>query len=227
MKAPKEKGQSLIEVIAALAIALLVLLALVRVTIVSMRNANFAKNQALATQYAQEAMEWIRTQRDADWSNLTEGTYCLSDSLSWLTGSCGYTLEGIFKREAFLTSQGTDKFQVLVAVSWASGAHKSELTSYLTSWQVPKANPKINGLTYVSFDGSWPGDLTDGVLVQAEYGGELKAETYSSAGGNYTLRGLEPNTTYYVVGTYLGYWGAGSVTTGDPGTTVNRNFYLF
>jgi len=133
MKVPKEKGQSLIEVVAALAIALLVLLALVRVTIVSMRNANFAKNQALATQYAQEAMEWIRSQRDADWGNLSANTYCLN-TLSWSTGTCGYTLDGIFKREAVLTPDGTDKFLVTVTVSWASGEHKSELTSYLTEW---------------------------------------------------------------------------------------------
>lgn len=133
----KEKGQSLVEVIVALAIALLVILALVRVTVISMRNASFARNQALATQYAQEAMEWIRSQRDEDWGNLAEGTYCLSDSLSWSTGSCSYTLEGIFKREAVLTPQEADKFEVLVTVSWAeaSETHQSELTSYLTKWE--------------------------------------------------------------------------------------------
>lgn len=98
-----------------------------------------------------------------------------------------------------------------------------------TTCQVIPAN--VSGLTYVSFDGSRPGVLTDGVLVQAYYNAILKAETYSSGGGNYTLQGLEPNKQYYIVATYKkgskDYWAAGAVTTGDSGTTVTRNFYLF
>lgn len=125
----------MLEVIVALAAAMLVILGLVRVTIVSMRNSRFAKNQALATQYAQEAMEWIRTQRDEDWSLLVIDTYCLSDDLDWIVNpSCDYTLDTVFKRVAVLTADGDEKFQVDVTVSWDSGAHQSELSSYLTKW---------------------------------------------------------------------------------------------
>ena len=59
-----QSGQSLIEVIVAAAVGILVVTALTFATIFSLRNANFAKNSALATKLAQEGIEWVRTGRD-------------------------------------------------------------------------------------------------------------------------------------------------------------------
>ena len=53
----RNSGQTLVEVVLAVAVASLILVGLTRATTEALRNAQFAKNQSLATQYAQEAME--------------------------------------------------------------------------------------------------------------------------------------------------------------------------
>ena len=126
--------------------------------------------------------------------------------------------------------------EAIICISGFSKEYQLRVTSSgeikddgLTTCQVIPAN--VSGLTYVTFDGSWPGVLTDGVLIQAYYEAILKAETYSSGGGNYTLTGLEPKKSYYIKATYIKdskkYSDGTLVTTGDSGTTVNQNFYLF
>jgi len=89
------------------------------------------------------------------------------------------------------------------------------------------AHGAIAGTTYVSEDGSWPGDATAGVTVAAYQEGELITDTLSVSDplGSYILEDL-PAGTYYVVATYQIYWAAGSVTV-TGGTTTGRNFYLF
>ena len=137
-----QSGQSLIEVLTALAVVLLVIVALIRATTTSMKGSDFSKSQALATRYGQEAIEWIRAERDKSWDNLADGTYCLKSSPieSWPgQGDCGDEdyLEGTkFKRQATLTKDG-EKVKVDVIVSWqdSSGEHQSKLTTYLTNWR--------------------------------------------------------------------------------------------
>lgn len=89
------------------------------------------------------------------------------------------------------------------------------------------AHGAIAGTTYVSQDGSWPGDPTAGVRVAAYQEGVLIKETLSLSDplGYYILADL-PAGTYYVVATYQIYWAAGSVTV-TAGPTTARNFYLF
>lgn len=124
-----EKGQSLVEIIAALAVALIVILALVRVTVTSIRNAGFAKNQALATQYAQEAMEKIRAYRDQN---------------DWVTfvANCNATLTSFVPPTPFSLSPtsgcacGSDSCTITEIIIWtdSQGTHKSELITRLTKW---------------------------------------------------------------------------------------------
>lgn len=62
----RQNGQSLIEVLVALSVAILVLGALVILVLTSLKNAQFAQNQAKATKYAQETMEKIKSLKDRD-----------------------------------------------------------------------------------------------------------------------------------------------------------------
>ena len=92
-------GQSLYEVIFALGIAALVLTGIVSLAATSVRNSAFTRNNAQATKYAQEATEWLRGERDADWGAFVgivsaNAVYCLDDSPlnpgSWSNpGICG------------------------------------------------------------------------------------------------------------------------------------------
>lgn len=60
----RQSGQSLMELVVVVAVAVIVISALVFATIGSLRNATFAKNQAQATKLAQEGLERVRTGRD-------------------------------------------------------------------------------------------------------------------------------------------------------------------
>lgn len=62
-------GQSLFELVVAIGIVGLVLVAIVSVATISVRNTTFSKEQSLASRYTQQAMEWLRGQRDTDWDD--------------------------------------------------------------------------------------------------------------------------------------------------------------
>ena len=74
----------------------------------------------MATRYAEEAVEWVKQEKDDDWTVFiargTVGgtTYCLN-TLSWTSGSCAdYSLGTIFKREIVLKNSG----DAVVTVYW-------------------------------------------------------------------------------------------------------------
>lgn len=128
----KSSGQGLIELIAALAIIMIVLLALAGVGIMSIKNSDLAKNKALATKYAQEGMEKVRAYRDqSSWTVF----------LTACGGNLG-TAAGLTPLPAPLTRTVTcdkvtdiTKPKVIVTVSWTDTKgilHKSELVSYFT-----------------------------------------------------------------------------------------------
>jgi hypothetical protein len=147
VKPKSHSGQSLVEVLVALGVALLVIVALIRATAISMKGSGFSKTQARGTRYAQEAIEWIRGQRDEGWSNLNSrtpdtglATYCLNDLSSWpaSSGECtDYSLDVKFKREAVLSNEGGGKIGVVVTVKWleVGGERQSRLNTYFTNWR--------------------------------------------------------------------------------------------
>jgi hypothetical protein len=61
-----ESGQSLFELVVAVAISAMVIVVLVSLATVSIRNSSFSNNKARAATYTQEAAEWLRGQRDSD-----------------------------------------------------------------------------------------------------------------------------------------------------------------
>lgn len=120
----KDEGQSLLEMILALAVAVLVVLALVRLTVSSIRNATFAKNKALATKHAQEWIEEARGLRDQEAETF------------FVDGSCNASEAGFFSWNRICALSG-DTMTVTVTVSWtdASGDHETELKTSLTDWR--------------------------------------------------------------------------------------------
>lgn len=126
----RKNGQSLIEMVVAIAVVVIVILALVAITTTSIRNAAFSRNQALATKYAQGWIEEARGLRDSQ-----------PESSFFVDGSCNVSdTAGIFNRgrTCSLAIDGDKKtMTVVVTVSWtdAQGTHKSELTTRLTNWK--------------------------------------------------------------------------------------------
>lgn len=79
-----ESGQSLFELVVAIAISALIIVALASLATNSIRNSNFSNNKARAATYAQQATEWLRGQRDSDADKFFNTyaivpAYCLQD----------------------------------------------------------------------------------------------------------------------------------------------------
>lgn len=144
-----ESGQSLFEITLALAITTVIIIAIVALTATSIRNTTFSKNKTLATSYSQEATEWLRGQRDADFqifeSRALIPKYCLP-ALSWVSasvGACGAGQEIVgtpFKREiSFSTSvvNGKTLIQASTNVFWtdAQGLHEVRSVTNFSDWR--------------------------------------------------------------------------------------------
>ena len=77
------KGQTLIEVIVAIAVCALILLGVTRMITSSFTNVNFSEAQVSASSYAQQGMDYIGNIHDTDYakfrSYIGAGTYCYDE----------------------------------------------------------------------------------------------------------------------------------------------------
>lgn len=147
----EKNGQMMIEILVAVAVMVLVLVAIVSRVVDAVSNANYARNQLLATRFAQEGVEWARSQRDqlgwAAFENLvsSDPTYCVSDINVNLGSpvSCGPGDEitgTVFLREVsfdYNLGGGVGPYaDINVVVSWDDrvGTHQSDLNTRLSKW---------------------------------------------------------------------------------------------
>ncbi|MDE2026450.1 MAG: type II secretion system protein [Patescibacteria group bacterium] len=77
-----QKGQTLIEVLVALSVITLIVTSITIAVVTSLNNAEFVKNQNLATQYAQQGMEMMRFMRNTNYGEFVglSQHYCLADT---------------------------------------------------------------------------------------------------------------------------------------------------
>jgi len=141
-----QKGQSLFEVVLSLAVITVVIVALIILAYSSIRNANYSKNQTLATKHSQEVTEWLRGERDSDFDLLQTraltGQYCFP-SLSWTAAKIGGCADGdvivgtILKREIFFTIVDPANIEVQAVVYWddAQGLHEVRAITNYTDWR--------------------------------------------------------------------------------------------
>lgn len=140
-------GQSLFEVVIALAISALIIVGLVSLVSNAIRNATYAKNNTLAGRYAQDATEWLRGQRDGNiedfMTNALSPTWCLS-TLDWTQSSaCGVNdvITGTqFRREAAFSITapgGKNVVQADLTVFWedSQGIHEVRSATNYTDWR--------------------------------------------------------------------------------------------
>jgi|SRR3989344_1644719 len=116
-----KRGAMLVELLIALAVATMAIVGLVSLTTRSISTAGYSKRQSTATAYANQAMEWIRSEKNADWQAFSthSGSYCLN-SLVWTTGSCPKILDsGTFSRGVVISSPAPQQMQAVVTVSWS------------------------------------------------------------------------------------------------------------
>ena len=147
-------GQTLYEVIIAIGIVAIILVGAISLSTVGIRNSSFARNNSVATKYAQGGIEWLREQRDRDWDEFrgNTGRTNLGD-LSWGSGSC--TIPGTTFCRTMSFSCGfynpgpppsttprpcnninVNTVDVTITVTWsdAQGDHPVRSVSTLTRW---------------------------------------------------------------------------------------------
>jgi Tfp pilus assembly protein PilV len=131
----KNKGQSLIEVIFALAIILLVVLALVQIVTGAIRSSDFAQKSSQATAYSQRAMEEIRSFRDKNtWADFSIACAAKNFGLTYPDpATTDFTLTVVSCADEGSANQK----KVVLKVEWTDSTttHKSELTSYFSNWK--------------------------------------------------------------------------------------------
>lgn len=82
-----EKGQTLIEALAAIAVAVIIVTSLVTLGIATQRAANTSRNQSQNTRYGEETLELIRSIRDAKLSGSVRGVTAFTCNS---TNSCSF-----------------------------------------------------------------------------------------------------------------------------------------
>jgi len=129
-----QKGQTLIEVLVAMATAVAVMSAIAITVVTSLSNVEFTKNQNLATQYSREGLEVVRRIAKSNWNNFTAlnaMSYCLKKGATTIdpvadrmppTG-CGQNID-IFRRQIDIEQNSTScdsntNARITSIVSWS------------------------------------------------------------------------------------------------------------
>lgn len=130
------RGVSLIESVVTLGVVMLLITGLVVGMTSSLQNAQASKARTVAVQYAQDALEIVRQQRDNNWTTFAQkgtsgGTeYCMGDDgVLTSTGSCS--------RKVTFTLIDSKQMDVAVSVSWTegSGTKNVSLKTTYTKWK--------------------------------------------------------------------------------------------
>lgn len=131
-------GFSVVEAVLAGAIFGLLVMAMVGAWLYGEESGALAGNRSRAIFLAEEGLEAVRNIRDNNFSNLVDGTYGISaGGNKWsLSGSSDTT--GIFTRQVQISSNGSDRKNIVSTVTWPQNAVRNgsiSLSSQLTYWQ--------------------------------------------------------------------------------------------
>jgi len=147
----QKPGQSLIELIVALGMMSLLLVALLALVSLSVRNSRLAKNNNQALALAQSGVELMRAMRDFSFSGLSGSAridaydlpqnWQVEDGLSVDCDSDSYQINGVFSRCVTISSslEAIDTVNVTVTVNWhwqeGGQVKTNQQISRLTRWE--------------------------------------------------------------------------------------------
>jgi len=141
----KNTGQSLIEILLALATIVVIITAIAFSIISSLKNNEYSRDQNLATTYAQQGLELIRTQRNNDYATFKSlsGTYCLASTCTTLSSQVG---NACGPAGALGCGQNIGIFERLAVVEPSSSSCKGVATKVELSalWTDSQCNTSVN-----------------------------------------------------------------------------------
>lgn len=143
----KNKGQTLIEVLVALAAIVVVTSAITIAVITSLNNAEYSKTANLATQYAQQAMEQIKSMRNTDYATFASlvGNYCYAKACAKLVSTTD-TSNPCWQKQGQYCVQNVDTFVREIALEQNSatcGGIATKVTVKI-SWADSKCTDRTN-----------------------------------------------------------------------------------
>lgn len=113
-----ERGQTLIEALVALAVAVMVISAISAAVTTSLSNAQYSKNQNIATHYAEEGMEYMRKLRNQDWNQ-----YLANTTFNFLSDGAGGT--NVWAVSCLINSSGGPSLDPLTNATGTCGTFDS------------------------------------------------------------------------------------------------------
>lgn len=122
-------GQALVEVILAIGIMALVVVALLSISAQAISNAEIARTSTAAVKYAQEVVENLRIEREKNKNTFFLNPTDICDSQNGVSGK--------LKRTVNCVADGEDRVSINVDVSWTFGGvtRHSTASSILTKWK--------------------------------------------------------------------------------------------
>jgi hypothetical protein len=148
----KRKAQAflLVEIILTSSVFVLFMTAFVGAFYYGIQSSSLAGDRARAVLLAQEGIEAVRSIRNSNFANLTDGTYGLSYSSGvWSFAGTQETI-GIFTRQVVVSTTGTNQKTVVVTVTWQQSASRIgsfSLTAQYTNWKTIVNLPPGVGIT--------------------------------------------------------------------------------
>ena len=230
-----QRGFSPVEVLLAATVFAFLTTALIGAIIYGRSSTANAGDRVRAVQIADEGIEAVRNLRDAAFTNLTDGTYGLTQSGNqWvLSGSSDVT--GIYTRQVTVASVDATRKTVTATVTWPQGTSTAQVntTSRLTNWlaaitpPAPTTGPIMmaySKTTTTPFYRTWNGTAWTAEAAAANVVGNINYVVLkSSRTRNEAVMGLQTSTGAIYIQTWNGTaWG--NLTQVGTGPTTTRSF---
>lgn len=133
-----QRGFSLAEIIIAVSVFLVFVIATSGVIVNTTKQVKNSNNKERASALAEEALEASRNIRDADFNNLNNGTYGISTTGNQWNFSGSSDTVGIFNRQLTISTINSDQKKIDAKISWSdqtSLTNSLTLSTYLTNWK--------------------------------------------------------------------------------------------
>lgn len=186
-----QKGQSLIELLIAIALAAVLIPGILNGLIAS-RNGKAQEGQRLqALTYLKEEEEAVRSVREAGWSNIANNNtyHPVTGASSWSLATGSESIGGNFTRQVVISSVQRDPTTGNIVLSGGINDPSTKLAVYTVSWTTP-----ISGsVTSTEYLQRYLGNNTLVQTTQADFNGGTNNHTQSNATGGGAIQ-LSPPT---------------------------------